>query len=123
VQVKATNGTSWLFSDMRRFVEVQLDGEKPVVGQPVSLPDSIVCVMLALSRYGEDRFYVLSLAALQALLIKHYRNDLEKRDWVRPAKFDSFHCAIEQEELASFENAWIPEFLGKRGLVVHDPGA
>ena len=73
VQVKATNGNSWQFNDMRRFVAIQLDGEKPIVGQPVALPDSIVCVMLALSRYGEDRFYVLSLTALQALLIKHYQ--------------------------------------------------
>jgi len=123
VQVKATNGNSWQFNDMRRFVAIQLDGEKPIVGQPVALPDSIVCVMLALSRYGEDRFYVLSLTALQALLIKHYRDDLEKPGCLRPAKFESFHCAIEQEELAAFENAWIPEFLGKRGLVVHAPGA
>jgi hypothetical protein len=123
VQVKTTNGTSWQFGDMRRFVDVGLDRKKQVIGRPVALSDSIVCVMLALFRYGKDRFYVLSLKALQEVLIKHYRSDLEKRGGVRPKKFDSFHCAIGQEELAPFENAWIPEFRDKRGLSVHDLSA
>jgi hypothetical protein len=123
VQVKTTNGTSWQF-DIRSFVDVQLEGKKQVIGRAVSLSDSIVCVMLALSRYyGKDRFYVLSLKALQGLLIEHHRNYLAKHDGVRPKKFDSFHCAIRQEELARFENAWILEFRDNRGLSVYDPRA
>jgi len=119
VQVKTTNGTSWQF-DIRSFVDVRLDGKKQVIGRPVALSDNIVCVMLVLSRYGKDRFYVLSLKTLQEVLIKHHRNYLEKHGGVRPKKFDSFHCAIRQEDLAPFENAWIPEFRDKRGLSVHD---
>lgn len=122
VQVKTTNGTSWQF-DIRGFVDVRLDGKRQIIGRPVPLSDNIVCVMLALSRYGKDRFYVLSLKTLQEVLIKHHRNYLEKHSGVRPKKFDSFHCAIGQEELAPFENAWIPEFRDKRGLSVHDLSA
>ena len=123
VQVKTPNGTSWQFSDMRRFADVRLDGKKQVIGCPIALSDNIVCVMLALSQYGKDRFYVLSLKTLQEILIKIHRNVLEKHGGVRPKKFDSFHCAIKQEDLAPFENAWIPEFRDKRGLSVYDQRA
>jgi hypothetical protein len=119
VQVKTINGTSWQF-DIRRFVDVRLDGQKQVIGQPVPVADNIVCVMLALSReYGKDRFYVLSLKALQELLVAGHRSYLEKHGGVRPARFDSFHCAIKEQQLAAFKDAWIPEFHDKQGLSVH----
>jgi hypothetical protein len=119
VQVKTVNGTSWQF-DIRRFVEVRLDGKKQIIGRPVAFTDNIVCVMVALSRYGKDRFYVLSLKTLQEVLIKHHQNYLEKHDGVRPKKFDSFHIAIKEHELALFKDGWISEFRDKRGLRVPD---
>lgn len=122
VQVKTTNSTSWQF-DIRTFVKIELDGKKQVIGSAVALSDSIVCVMLALSRYGKDRFFILSLKALQDLLIEHHRKYLEKHGGVRPKKYDSFHCAIRQEDLVRFENAWVPEFRDNRGLSVYDPRA
>jgi len=122
VQVKTANGTSWQF-DIRRFVDVRLVGKKQVVGRPVALPDNIVCVFVALSRYGDDRFYVLSLKTLQELLVKGHRNYLERHGGVRPKKFDSFHGAIKEEKLAPFKDAWISEFRDKLGLSVHDLGA
>ena len=122
VQVKTKNGASWQF-DIRKFVDVRLDGKKQVIGRPVALSDNIVCVMLALSRYGKDRFYVLSLKTLQKALIKIHRNVLKKFGGVRPKKFDSFHCAIGEHELTPFKDAWIREFRDKRGLSVHDLNA
>jgi hypothetical protein len=120
VQVKTTNGTSWQF-DIRRFVDVQLDGQKQVVGLPVALPDNIVCVYVALSQDGNDRFYVLSLKTLQEMLIKGHRHYLERFGGVRPKKFDSFHGAIKEEKLSPFKDAWISEFRDKQGLAVYDP--
>jgi len=120
VQVKTTNSTTWQFGDMRRFVDVQLDGKRQVIGSPVVLSDSIVCVMLALAGYGKDRFYVLSLTKLQELLIGNHRQALEKHGGVRPKKFDSFHCAIGEQQLTPFKDAWIPEFRDRRGLAVHE---
>ena len=75
--------------------------------------------MVALSRqYGKDRFYVLSLKALQELLITGHGSYLEKHGGVRPKKFDSYHCGIKEETLAPFKDAWIPEFRDKLGLSV-----
>jgi|SRR4030095_8222790 hypothetical protein len=119
VQVKATNGSSWQF-DIRRFVDVQLEGKRQVIGRPVALADNIVCVMLALSReYGKDRFYILSLKKLQELLITGHRSYLEKHGGVRPKRFDSFHYAIKEEKLTVFKDAWISELRDKQGLCVH----
>jgi hypothetical protein len=121
VQVKATNSTTWQFGDMRRFVDVRLDGKRQVIGRPVALSENIVCVMVALSRrYGNDRFYVLSLKTLQKALIKIHRNVLKKFGGVRPKKFDSFHCAIGEHELVPFKDAWIPEFRDRRGLSIYE---
>jgi len=119
VQVKTVNGTSWQFGDIRRFVAVRLDGKKQIIGRPVPLPNNIVCVMVALSRDGADRFYVLSLKTLQGLLIKVHQKYLKKHGGVRPKNFDSFHVAIGEQDLTPFAD-WISEFRDKRGLRVHE---
>lgn len=118
VQVKTVNGTSWQF-DVRRFVDVKLHGKKQIVGRRVTLSNHIVCVMVALSHYGADRFYVLSLKRLQELLIKHHREYLGKHNAVRPKRFDSYHVAIGERELAPFKDRWLVEFRGKRRLRIN----
>ncbi len=122
VQVKAVTGTSWQF-DIRRFVDVQLDGQKQVIGRPVPISAEIVCVMVALSSYGSDRFYVLPLKKLQDLLIEGHRRYLAKHGGVRPKKYDSFHCAITEQALAPFKDGWLVEFRDNRGLRVNGIGA
>lgn len=117
VQVKTVTGSSWQF-DIRRFVGVALEGQKQVVGQPVSLSNEIVCVMVALSEYGSDRFYVLPLKTLQDLLISGHRKYLDKHAGIRPRKYDSYHAAISERELTPFKNGWLSEFRDKRGLRV-----
>jgi hypothetical protein len=121
VQVKASNSSSWQF-DNRRYVEIRLEGKKQVLGRPVQLPHNLVCVFVALSsRYGCDRFYVLSWKALQKLLIAECRKYLKRHDGVRPKKFDSFHGAISELHLAPFKDAWISEFRDKQGMRILDP--
>jgi hypothetical protein len=122
VQVKTVNGTSWQF-DIRRFVDVRLDGMRQIVGEPVVLSGDISCVMLALSRYGADRFYVLPLTILQELLITMHRKYLDKHNGVRPKKYDSFHAAISENVLTPFKDAWIAEFRDRRGLLVNEGDA
>ena len=120
VQVKASNSSSWQF-DVRHYVDIRLDGKRQVVGRPVPLPDKLVCVFVALSsQYGGDRFYVISLKALQKLVITGHRKYLERFGGVRPKKFDSFHGAISEEHLASFKDAWISEFRDRQGLSIRD---
>jgi len=123
VQVKASNSSSWQF-DNRHYVDIQLDAKRQVLGRPVPLPNNLVCVFVALSpQYGGDRFYVISLKALQKLVIAGCRKYLKRFDGVRPKKFDSFHGAISERDLAQYQDAWISEFRDKQGMCVLDPMA
>lgn len=122
VQVKAVTGTSWQF-DIRRFVDIQLAGRRQVIGRPVPVSSEIVCVMVALASHGSDRFYILPLKKLQGLLIEGHRRYLAKHGGVRPKKYDSFHCAISEKDLAPFKDGWLVEFRDNRGLRVNGIGA
>jgi hypothetical protein len=81
---------SWQF-DIRRFVKVRLEGKKQILGRAVAPNNDISCVMVALAKYGNDRFYVLAWRELQALIVRGYREYIAKCGGVRPKKFDSFH--------------------------------
>ena len=101
IQVKTINGSAWQF-DIRRFVNVSLVGKKQVLGADVLAPGKIVCVMVVLTTTGADRFYILEWTALQGLLRKHYQAHLDHLGGVRPKKFDSYHTAIREEQLAKY---------------------
>jgi hypothetical protein len=121
VQVKASNSSSRQF-DNRHFVAIRLDGKRQVLGRPVPLPDNLVCIFVALSpQYGGDQFYVISLKALQKMVITGYRKYLKRFGGVRPKKFDSFHGAISENDLTPFKDAWISEFRDRQRLIIHDP--
>ncbi len=105
VQVKAVTGNSWQF-DFRRFTEVTLVGKRQVVGEPVHLKRDIVCVLVALGDYGSDRFYILRWTDLRTAVIKRHCAFLDKHDGIRPKKFDSFHCALNEDALTEFRDNW-----------------
>jgi hypothetical protein len=118
VQVKAINGGSWQFN-IRHFVDIRVEGTRQIVGYRVPLSNEIVCVMVVVSRYGTDRFYVLPLITLQDLLVEHYRVYLERHGGVRPKKFDSFHVGVTERDLVPFKDRWLAEFRDQRGLQVN----
>jgi hypothetical protein len=105
IQVKAINGSSWQL-DIRRFVNVALDGNKQVLGAQVVAPRKVICVMVAISQYGSDRFYILEWSTLQDILVRDYQAYLTLKNGVRPKKFDSYHTAINEAQLASHKDDW-----------------
>lgn len=105
VQVKAISGSSWQF-DFRRFAEVSLEGKRQVYHRPVKIKRDIVCVMVALGEYGSDRFYVIRWTDLRRIVIKRHRAFLNRHDGIRPKKYDSFHCAIDEKSLDGFRDNW-----------------
>jgi hypothetical protein len=115
VQVKAITGRSWQF-DIRRFIDVRLEGNKQILGEPKRGNGDVVCVMVVLSKYGDDRFYVLPWNTLRERVADGYRKYLDLHGGVRPRKFDSFHVAIGETELAEFKDAWVAEFQERSGL-------
>ncbi len=105
IQVKAINGSTWQL-DIRRFVNVSLDGTMQVLGARIVAPRKIVCAMVALAAYGADRFYILEWTGLQDLLVSHYQANLDRLGGVRPKKFDSYHVAIREEQLMAYKDNW-----------------
>jgi len=105
VQVKAITGSSWQF-DFRRFAEVTLEGKRQVYQRPVKMKREIACVMVALGEYGSDKFYILRWTDLRKLVIKRHQAFLDRHDGIRPKKFDSFHCAIDEQTLNDFRDNW-----------------
>ena len=105
VQVKAISGTSWQF-DFRRFAEMTIEGQRQVFRRPVKMKRDIVCVMVVLSTYGSDRFYILRWTELQKIIIKGHRAFLDRHEGIRPRKFDSFHCGLHEKELATYRDNW-----------------
>jgi Holliday junction resolvase-like predicted endonuclease len=125
VQVKALKAVkrrNWQF-DIRRFVKVRLHGKKQVLGRLVREKHDISCVMVALTKYGDDRFYVLSWRALQELVVNGYRKYLKRHGGVRPKKYNSFHCGIGEHDLVESKDAWLAEFRDRRKLSVVEPNA
>ena len=107
IQVKAILGYSgWQF-DIRDFVDVQLDGQQQIIGQPTQPPyPGLICVFVRLLGYGVDEFYILTWEDLQNLAIAKHREYLTAHGGVRPRKPDSFHMAIRPEGLIEHRDKW-----------------
>lgn len=105
VQVKAITGKSWQF-DFSRFAAVRFEGQRQIVERPLRLPGPIVCVMVALGEYGKDRFYVLEWRQLRDILVRAYRENLAKKNGVRPKRYDSLHTAVSESQLAKYRDNW-----------------
>jgi hypothetical protein len=111
VQVKAINGGSWQFEDIRLFVEVQLEetprGPRQVVGRLAPEPyPGLVYVLVLLSQDANDRFFVLTWTELRQVIVDHHRRYLAKHDGVRPKAPESFHSSLSVDDIAAFEGKW-----------------
>ena len=108
VQVKAINGLTWQF-DIRKFADVHLDGDAlhQIVGQlqPEPFP-GLMCVLVALKKTGQDRFFILEWKELQNILVPAYKAYLAKHNGIRPKVQDSFHAALAISDVEPFENKW-----------------
>lgn len=108
VQVKAINGPSWQFN-AAALLRIKLeDGVQTVVGPREDLDRSIICVMVLLQGAGQDTFYTLTMADLQALLVQHYKGGR------RPKNPESTHCALWPKHLEQFKG-WDALFKRARG--------
>jgi hypothetical protein len=107
IQVKAIRGSTWQFGNARQFIDIQLDGEKQILGKPTDPPQSsLICVFVALGTYGSDRFFVFDWIDLQNVIVSQYHEYLERKDGFRPKRHDSFHVAVPMDALTHFEDSW-----------------
>jgi hypothetical protein len=106
IQVKATLRDSWQF-DIRDFVDVQLDGNRQIMGRPTKAPfPNLTCVFVRLRSYGTDEFFIMTWEDLQKVAIAHHRKYLARHGGIRPKKPKSFHTTVDLEEVTEIRDKW-----------------
>jgi hypothetical protein len=107
VQVKASRGSSWQFSDVTRFFEISFKGKLQVVGRPKPCPvQRLVVVFVDIDANGADRYYILTWHALRDTLFRGHKAYLAKHNGMRPKKWGSLHGAIKEETLKPHQDKW-----------------
>ena len=107
VQVKASRVASWQFSNIRNYCDVSFDGKRQVVGEAMPCPvRRLIMTFVKIGDDGNDHFYILPWQRLRDLLIKDYKAYLERKDGIRPKRWDSLHCAISEKALRPYQDKW-----------------
>ena len=107
VQVKASRGPSWQFGNITRYCEIAFDGKRQVVGKAKACPVlRLVVTLVKIEDDGKDHFYILPWERLRDLLVEHYRAFLAKHDGIRPKKWNSLHCSIDEKTLHPYRDRW-----------------
>ena len=107
VQVKTIKGPNWQFS-IRQFLDVRLDGQRQILGEPKPSPcPDLKCVLVVLGKNNSrDRFFILTWPELRDVLVVGYRRYLAKHGGIRPKKPESFHVSLSVSEVEPFEDQW-----------------
>jgi hypothetical protein len=111
IQVKATRGNTWP-SNARSWMDIELDlqtGVQKYIGlNDLPTPDLVyVCVALApVDSVTRDRFFILTMADLQAVCVRSHTAWMDQHGWKRPRKVESFDLRYKIEDLEKFEDNW-----------------
>ncbi len=74
VQVKASRGETWQFSDITQYCHIRFDGKRQVVGNARACPvNRLIVVFVRIAEDGSDHFYVLRWQRLRDLLIRVHK--------------------------------------------------
>lgn len=107
IQVKTIKGGAWQFS-IDKFAEISFDDKKQVIGKMKLLPiQDLICVFVLISdKYGNDQFYIIEWSKFQKLIIESHEKWLNSHGGIRPKKYDSLHCAIDEKFLKPYKDNW-----------------
>ncbi len=107
VQVKASRGSTWQFGNITQYCDIMFDGKRQIIGDFKPCPVlRLIVTFVKIVDEGNDRFYILPWGRLRDLLVAHHKAFLARHDWIRPKKWDSLHCAIEEDTLRPYQNKW-----------------
>jgi hypothetical protein len=107
VQVKASRGSSWQFSDITRFCEISFKGKCQVLGRLKPSPvRRLIVVFVVIEANRADRYYILTWRTLRGMLVRGHKAYLAKRNGMRAEKWDSLHSAISEKALKPYRDSW-----------------
>src|ERR1017187_2420339 len=121
-QVKASQAKKWP-NNVRDWMEITFDEEKErqnyLGPKKIENPDLIyvfVAVASSSVEADKDRFFILTKAQLQKVIIKSYGGAMEKVGWKHPLSTESYLWRISITEIEKFENE---KFEDNWGLITN----
>lgn len=106
VQVKASCASKWQF-DISRYCDIAFAERRQNICSMKPCPVlRLIVVLVKIADDGQDSFYILVWERLRDLLADHHKTYLEKHGGIRPKKWNSLHCAIEERILLPYQDAW-----------------
>lgn len=107
VQVKTSRGPTWQFANIALYCDISFDGERQVVGKRRPCPvHRLIMAFVRIRDDGNDTFYILPWDSLRDLVVDHHKEYLVRHGGVRPRKWDSLHCAINESALEPYRDRW-----------------
>jgi hypothetical protein len=107
IQVKTIKGGAWQFS-IDKFAEISFDGKKQLIGKKKYFPiRDLICVFVLIAdQYGKDQFYIIEWSKVQKVIIANHKRWLNSHGGIRPKKYNSLHCAIDEKDLKPYKDNW-----------------
>ncbi len=65
-----------------------------------------VCVAIAKDKTSKDRFFILTKGQLKDVCIKSYSTWMDKIEWKRPKKPESYDCRYQISDIVAYEDNW-----------------
>jgi len=107
VQVKTSRGATWQFGNITLFCNITFNGKQQVVGERKPCPvRGLIMAFVKIDDDGNDRFYILPWESLRDILVGLHEAYLTKHNGIRPKKYDSLHCAIEEGDIKPYQDKW-----------------
>jgi hypothetical protein len=106
IQVKAVNTPNWQFN-AERFAEVIFSGNQQIIGKLKRYPANLVCVLVVVGEKTEpDQFFILTMRALQRVIVTNHKNWLAKHGGVRPKNPKSTHTSMSLGQIDRYRDNW-----------------
>jgi Holliday junction resolvase-like predicted endonuclease len=107
IQVKTSRNPSWQFADVTKYFKISFRGKRQILGQIKKEPvRRLVVVFVVIQKTEPDRYFILPWRKLQRILFFLHKAYLKRLKGVRPKKWDSFHAAIKEADIISYEGNW-----------------
>lgn len=109
IQVKATRdkywrtiATNWMNINLIKEEQIQkYEGKKKL--HPLN--PVWICVAVG-ERRIDDQFFIMTQYQLQEILIKHYRQELERLKGKRPKNWEALDCWWSAEDVVTYKDTW-----------------
>tara|TARA_A100001011_G_C14229425_1_gene808098 strand:- start:388 stop:897 length:510 start_codon:yes stop_codon:yes gene_type:complete len=107
LQVKSIK-TGSVLCQVDNYLDIEIKDKKQIItGIKKSSNRKIIWIIVSIGpTLGTDKFYICDGGFFQDTVLKIHSDFLKKHGGIRPKKYDSFHCAVQEKDLISKLDDW-----------------